>query len=150
MSGKLANANDMITDSLLSSLAALLRIVFSLCFNSLQKLDEFKLLLKRCRLFSVSLGSPNAKLCLPYIEMVGILLDLIRSNRTASWTLLLLTIRKMISWLFAYDRVNYSRYLTLYCCEMTALLDTHRGAYDKCLEVNFVFNIVPRHSEKLQ
>ena len=69
--------------------------------------------------------------------MVGILLDFIRSTRTADWTLHLLTIRKMIPWLFAYDRVNYSRYLTLYWCEMTALPETHRDAHDEFLKDEF-------------
>ena len=63
--------------------------------------------------------------------MVGILLDYIRSTRTGDWKLHLLTIRKMIPRFFAYDRVNYSRQLTLYWYEMTVLPKTHLDAHEE-------------------
>ena len=77
--------------------------------------------------------------------MVGILLDYIRSTRTGDWKLHLLTIRKMIPWFFACDRVNYSRYLTLYWCEMTVLPKTHLDAHEefRVQRSNWAFRQIP-------
>jgi hypothetical protein len=36
-------------------------------------------------------------------------------------------IRSMLPWFFAYDRVNYARYLLLYWLEMSCVQDTHPG-----------------------
>ena len=50
-----------------------------------------------------------------YIDMVGdILLGLLRASREGNWQLHLCAIRKLIPWCFAYDRLNYARYLHAY------------------------------------
>jgi hypothetical protein len=36
----------------------------------------------------------------------------------------------MLPWFFAYDRVNYSRYLSLYWCEMMALPESHPAVHE--------------------
>ena len=52
-----------------------------------------------------------------------IVLGLLRASREGDWDLHLHSIRMMIPWCFAYDKVNYSRYLTPYFAQMTNLGD---------------------------
>ena len=59
-----------------------------------------------------------------YVDMVeGIVLGLLRTSLEGDWDLHLHSIRMMISWCFAYDKMNYSRYLTPYFAQMTNLGD---------------------------
>ena len=59
-----------------------------------------------------------------YVDMVeGIVLGLLRASREGDWDLHLHSIRMMIPWCFAYDKVNYSRYLTPHFAQMTNLGD---------------------------
>lgn len=46
-----------------------------------------------------------------YLEMVATGLGFIRATRTGDFQLHLACLRKMLPWFFAYDRVNYSRYI---------------------------------------
>ena len=55
------------------------------------------------------------------IEMVQLLLLFLRGTREDNWYLHLSAIRSMLPWFFAYDRVNYQRYLTAYWLEMNLL-----------------------------
>ena len=68
------------------------------------------------------LKSENGDLCafwMSYIEVVGnVLLGLIRASREGNWQLHLYAIRQMIPWCFAYDKVNYARYLPVYYAQM--------------------------------
>jgi hypothetical protein len=64
--------------------------------------------------------------------MVQQLLLFVRATRTTDWDLHLSAIRSMLPWFFAYDRVNYARYLPLSWLEMSCVQDTHPGnAYIK-------------------
>ena len=60
-----------------------------------------------------------------------VLLALIRSSREENWLLHLDAIRKMIPWCFAYDKVDYARYLPVYLADMPKIQtdqpDVHRG-----------------------
>lgn len=53
--------------------------------------------------------------------MAEILLGLLRASREGNWELHVSTVRKMIPWCFAYDKVNYARYLSSYLSEMSHL-----------------------------
>ena len=64
-----------------------------------------------------------------FIEMVQLLLLFLRGTRADNWHLHLSAIRSMLPWFFAYDRVNYQRYLTAYWLEMNLLEYTHPGYY---------------------
>ena len=66
--------------------------------------------------------SPFLMSCL---DMMNILFAHNRATKLGDWELHLETTRKIILWLFAYDRQNYSRYLTSYWAEMMKLKDTH-------------------------
>ena len=69
-----------------------------------------------------------------YIDMVQLLLLQIRATRTTDWRLHLSSLRAMIPWFFATDRVNYSRYASCYWMEMMCLEKTHPC---KCILHNF-------------
>ena len=58
---------------------------------------------------------------LSYVDMLDILLGLIRAAREGNWNLHIQSVRAIIPWLFAYDRVNYARYLPYYYVSMTRL-----------------------------
>lgn len=57
-----------------------------------------------------------------YIDMVdNVVLGLLRTSREGNWDLHLNAIRTLIPWCFAYDKVNYARYLSPYLAQMTNL-----------------------------
>lgn len=72
-----------------------------------------------------------------YIDMIGLLLRFIRATRSTNWDLHLDSLREMIPWYFAYDRINYSRYLCAYWLEMKALRISHPGKDYYITFVNF-------------
>ena len=63
-----------------------------------------------------------------YFEMVSLLLTFIRAIREGNWPLHLECIREMLPWYFAYDHVNYARYLPVYLMHMIQLPETHPEA----------------------
>ena len=60
--------------------------------------------------------------------MVSLLLTFIRATREGNWSLHLECIREMLPCYFAYDRVNYARYLRVYLLHMIQLPRTHPEA----------------------
>ena len=44
-----------------------------------------------------------------YLDMISVVLSFIRATRTADFALHMSSLRQMLPWFFAYDRVNYSR-----------------------------------------
>ena len=61
-----------------------------------------------------------------YVDFVeDIILGLLRSSREGNWPLHLNAVRSMIPWCFAYDKVNYARYLPVYHSEMMNLPRKH-------------------------
>lgn len=49
-----------------------------------------------------------------YLDVVDIFQGHLRASREGDWKLHLASIRAMIPWCFAYDRLNYARYLPVY------------------------------------
>ncbi|KAL8572154.1 hypothetical protein ACOMHN_057829 [Nucella lapillus] len=65
-----------------------------------------------------------------YVDIIqDILLGLIRASHEGDWDLHLHAIRLMISWCFAYDRLNYARYLPAYYAQMTNLAASQPEIY---------------------
>ncbi len=65
-----------------------------------------------------------------YMDIVGdILLGLLCACREGNWQLYLSAIHEMIPWCFAYDRLNYARYLPPYFAEMSNLPTTFPEVY---------------------
>ena len=75
--------------------------------------------------FLQSEGGPLVQFWMSYIDMVEALLHLIRSSREGNWLFHLYAIRAVLPWCFAYDRINYSRYLSVYYAERTRLSIDH-------------------------
>lgn len=73
-----------------------------------------------------------------YIQLVGdVLLGLIQASREGNWQLHLFAIRQMIPWCFAYDKMNYARYLPPYYAQMTTLEVDHPEVYQSFMEGQF-------------
>ena len=65
-----------------------------------------------------------------YIDLVeNLILGLLHGSREGNWNLHLIAIRSLIPWCFAYDKVNYARYLTVYYAEMLALPESRPEVY---------------------
>ena len=70
------------------------------------------------------------------MDMVDILLGLIRASREGDWMLHLASVRAMIPWCFAYDRLNYARYLPYYA-HMSQLPTTHPDVHAEFMQGGF-------------
>jgi len=87
------------------------------------------------RAFTEHLRHNNGELSgywMSYIDMVEhVILGLLRASREGNWDLHINAIRTLIPWCFAYDKVNYARYLSAYFAQMTNLPeknpDVHRA-----------------------
>ena len=64
-----------------------------------------------------------------YIEMVSLLLRFIRASRIADWKLHLQCVFRMAPWCFAYERQNYTRFMSFYWVQMVQLAATHPAAH---------------------
>ena len=73
-----------------------------------------------------------------YIDMVqDVVLGLLCASREGNWDLHLHAIRTMIPWCFAYDKVNYARYLVPYFAQMTNLSEKNPAVYEAFKTGNF-------------
>ena len=84
-----------------------------------------------------SAGGQLAEFWVSYVDMVDILLAFIRASREGNWVLHLAAIRSIIPWCFAYDRLNSTKYLPVYYCQMTRLSETHPEVHQHMLEGGF-------------
>uniref|UniRef100_UPI00358DF722 uncharacterized protein n=1 Tax=Myxine glutinosa TaxID=7769 RepID=UPI00358DF722 len=80
---------------------------------------------------------PTFRFWSSYIETVELLLLFIRGTREANWDVHLASIRCMLPWKFAYDHINYSRYLPVYWLEMSDVQQTHPTIHQKFMESEF-------------
>ena len=78
-----------------------------------------------------------AKVWLSFIEMAKILLNLLTATRSGNWHLYLETIRDIPPYAFAYDNINYSRYLTVMLAEMVSLETENPDVYQQFMLGNF-------------
>ena len=103
----------------------------------LLSLPAFADLQEKISLFVCGMKSPLSQLWLSYVQMVSILLQFIRASRTGNWYLHMTSVRRMLPWMVAYDRPNYSRYGCLYWCQMLALEQNHPDVYQHLLQGEF-------------
>ena len=73
-----------------------------------------------------------------YIDLVETLLLYVRATREGIWELHLSSLHSMLPWFFAYDRVNYARYLPAYISEMEKLDRTHQSVNEAFMDGQFV------------
>ncbi len=78
-----------------------------------------------------------AEFWMSYVDMVEILLGLLRASREGNWMLHLGAIRAMLPWVFAYDKINYARYLPVYYAQMTQLHTSHPAVYNHFMNGSF-------------
>ena len=83
-------------------------------------------------------ANPTFDLWSSYIDMVQGLLLLLRGTREGNWRLHLNSLKHILPWFFAYDRINYARYLPAYISEMENLSDTNPEIEEKFLVGEFV------------
>ena len=107
-----------------------LRVVKSLCEDVSQAAvceienQSFQHIFKLFDIYLVYLRQENGPLSafwMSYVNMVEVMLGLIRASREGDWVLHLASIRAMIPWCFAYDKLNYARYLPYYYAHMSWL-----------------------------
>ena len=83
-------------------------------------------------------NGPLSCFWMSYIDIVGdVLLGLIRASREGNWQLHLYAIRNMILWCFAYDKINYARYLPVYYAQMINLPSEHPSVYSNFMNERF-------------
>ena len=119
---------------------AMTKVRKELTFSSIQELygtPELEELRVKYEEFSQRSSSKMSSYWRSYIEMACLLLCFIRSIR-GDWNLHLTCIRDMLPWMFAYDCTNYSRYLSVYWCDMMSLEDTHPSTHEAFKAGDFV------------
>lgn len=106
-------------------------------FDALLELQEFQHLQEAYTRFCESYNGPMKAFWGSYLEMVSLLLQLIRATREGNWLLHLSCIEKIIPYMFAYDNINYARYLPVYLAQMTNLPRTNPQAHHHFLSGSF-------------
>ncbi|PIK39062.1 hypothetical protein BSL78_24089 [Apostichopus japonicus] len=104
------------------------------------RMDELKMLQQQCQQFISrhSAVNPTFALWSSYLEMVQLLLPFFRATREGNWEVHLSTVRSMLPWFFACDRVHYSRYLPVYWLEMKNLLESRPDVHENLSAGEFV------------
>lgn len=120
------------------------------CQVSLTELLENASFTITMELFQVYLDSLRSQhglsaFWMSYLDMTEILLGLIRASREGNWMLHLACIREMIPWCFAYDKLNYARYLSYYYAIMSQLPADHPEVHDHFLQGGFSVQIGSRN-----
>ena len=76
-----------------------------------------------------------------YIQLVDVLLALILASRDGNWHVHLHAVREMIPWCFAYDKVDYARYLPAYYAQMISLQKEHPDVYQQFMDGHFTVQL---------
>jgi len=113
---------------------------------SLKELLENASINRTMELFQVYLDSLRSQhglsaFWMSYLDMTEMMLGLIRASREGNWMLHLECIRNMIPWCFAYDKLNYARYLSYYYANMTQLPVEHPEVHAHFLQGGFAVQI---------
>ena len=90
---------------------------------------------------NVAQKSTMTKFWLSFLEMIEVLLNLIYATRLGKWDPYIETIRSILPWCFAYDRQNYSRYLTAHYYDLVFLNINHPEIYTEFQNGNFSIQI---------
>ena len=103
-------------------------------FEALKSESSFEQLFNSYLNLRIKLGSSNFSLqrfWLSYLEMMELLLSLIYSVCLEKWDLLLECICSFIPFTFAYDHINYVRYLPVLLGETLSLEDDYPDSYER-------------------
>ena len=72
------------------------------------------------------------------MDMVSLLLQFLRAERTANWKLHLSAFADMLPWFAVYDHTNYTRWGAVYLADMKQLQQTHADVFKEFMDGNFV------------
>ena len=86
---------------------------------------------------SIKTGHTLQQFWMSFLEMTELLLNTIYSIRNGDWALLLVCIRNIIPYTFAYDNINYAHYLTIMLGDMLRLPYSFPGIYEEFMRGNF-------------
>lgn len=117
----------MITN-VLESLNSLRNNICEAEYKKMLEENSFSEVFKMFESYVQFLRNENGKLSefwVSYIDMIEILLSLIRASREGDWSLHLSSVRSILPWCFAYNNINYQRYLSAYLSEMSNLSEEH-------------------------
>ena len=87
-------------------------------------------------------GDP-AKFWLSFLEMCELLFNIIFATRSGHWSLYLMSLRQALPWCFAYDRPNYSRYLTAHYQDLVHLEKDFPDIHSEFENGNFSVQLSP-------
>lgn len=99
------------------------------CTHLLQLFQEY--------LGSLRKGHKLAGFWMSYLDMAEIMLGLLRAAREGDWMLHVASIQAMIPWCFAYDKLNYARFLPYYFATMSRLPVDHPEVYQHFMQGGF-------------
>ena len=89
-------------------------------------------------------GHPLAAFWVSYLNMAEIMLVLLRAAREGDWLLHLASIRAMIPWCIAYDKLNYARFLPCYYATMSRLSIDHPEVHQQVMQGGFSVQLAAR------
>ena len=82
-------------------------------------------------------GSQLTQFWITFLDMVEVLLNTVYATRAGRWVLLLESYRDIIPYTFAYDHLNYAKYLTSLLAELVNLDQSHPDVYQEFMIGNF-------------
>jgi len=101
--------------------------------RNLNKLLHSQLLTKliiKWNSFLSHLRCDNGELSAYWMSYIDLVENVVlRGSHEGNWDLHLNAIRSLIPWCFAYDKINYARYLTVYYAEMVSLPENKPDVY---------------------
>ena len=89
-------------------------------------------------------GEPLQKFWMSFLEMTEVLLNTIYSLRNGDFELLVECVRLIISYAFAYDDINYARYLTSILGDLLKLPTEFPDIYEEFLHGSFVAQLTTK------
>lgn len=117
----------------LSEIAALADTLTTEKHDEVFKSRAFKRFSELFDVYTVHLRKTNGPLSafwMSYIDMIELLLHMIRASREGNWELHLSCVHQMLPWCFAYNAINYSRYMSVYYGDMMNLPNDHPEVHE--------------------
>ena len=107
--------------------------------NSLSESAEFKEYVNKLYDFGEALmsGSVMWRFWKSYLDMWELFLCIIYATRSGDWEVYVESIRSILPWVFAYDRQNYARYLTLHFMDLLNLEENYPSVHCEFIKGSF-------------
>ena len=107
--------------------------------NSLSESAEFKEYVNKLYDFEEALMSDSVmwRFWKSYLDIWELFLCIIYATRSGDWELYVESIRSILPWVFAYDRQNYARYLTLHFMDLLNLEENYPRVHCEFIKGSF-------------